>query len=111
VPRPIRRIEIYLPLDYNDGRPIEDSKFIHLEDDLLDRFEGLTAVQRQFPLQGLWRSHSRIYRDRVVIFTAMDFQNKTDFETIHYLERLKKRLKKKFAQLEILITLHDLLAI
>ena len=111
MPRPIRRIEIYLPLDYNDGRPIEESKFIHLEDELLDRFAGLTAVQRQFPLQGLWRSSSEVFRDRVVIFTAIDFQTKTDFEIVHYLERLKRRLKKKFAQLEVLITLQNLMAI
>jgi hypothetical protein len=111
VPRPIRRIEIYLPLDYNDGRPIEETKFIRLEDELLDRFAGLTAVQRQFPLQGLWRSQAEVFRDRVVIFTAIDFQTKTDFEIVHYLERLKRRLKKKFAQLDILITLEDLTAI
>jgi hypothetical protein len=111
VPRPIRRIEIFLPPDYNDGRPIEASKFIHLEDELLDRFTGLTAIQRRYPLRGLWRSHSQVFRDRVVLFTAMDFQTRTDFEIIQYLERLKRRLKKKFAQMEILITLQDLMAI
>ena len=40
VPRPIRGIEIYLPLDYNDGRPIEDSKFI----DVLITVQELLAV-------------------------------------------------------------------
>jgi hypothetical protein len=27
--RPIRSIDIYLPLDYNDGRPIPESKRDH----------------------------------------------------------------------------------
>jgi len=111
VPRPIRRIEIFLPLDYNDGRPIEDSKFSHLENELLARFGGVTTIQRRFPLRGLWRSQSEVYHDRVVVITVMDFQVRTEFESIRYLERLKSRLKKKFAQLEVLITVHELMAI
>ena len=52
VPRPIRSIEIYLPLDYNDGRPIAESEFVALQDELLTRFGGATSTQRQVPLQG-----------------------------------------------------------
>jgi hypothetical protein len=29
--RPIRRIEIYLPLDYNDRRPIPESRYVSLQ--------------------------------------------------------------------------------
>ena len=54
--RPIRSIEIYLPLDYNDGQPIPESKYISLQQELLNRFGGVTSVQRQFPLQGVWQS-------------------------------------------------------
>ena len=57
MPRPIRGIDIYLPLDYNDGRPIEESKYLALQQELLERFGGVTSVQRQFPLQGLWQAH------------------------------------------------------
>jgi hypothetical protein len=111
VPRPIRNIEIYLPLDYNDGRPIEEAKFVRLQEELLARFGGVTTTQRQFPLQGFWRSGSRVYQDRVVVFSVMDFQAHTQLEALRYLERLKERLKKKLAQLEILITVQELLAI
>jgi hypothetical protein len=111
VPRPIRKIEIFLPLEYNDGRPIEEAKFAHLEDELLTRFGGVTSVQRQFPLRGLWRFKAETFQDRVVVFAVMDFQSKSDLEVIRYLERLKGRLKKKLSQLEILITLQDLVAI
>ena len=48
--RPIRNIEVYLPLDYNDGRPIPESKFISIQQELLNRYGGVTSVQRQFPL-------------------------------------------------------------
>jgi len=109
--KPIRAIEIYLPLDYNDGEPIPVSKYVSLQDELLKRFGGVTSLQRQFPLQGAWHSGTEIYYDEVVVFSAMDFRDSTPLECLQYLERLKARLKKKFDQLEILITMADLLAI
>lgn len=107
MPRPIRAIEIYLPLDSNDSRPIEAAKYIPLEDELLARFGGVTSTQRLFPLRGLWQSGTQVFQDRVVVFSAMDFGAQTEFERIRYLERLKK----KFDQLEILITVQELVAI
>ena len=109
--RPIRSIEIFLPLDYNDGRPIPDSKYVSLQQELLSRFGGVTSVQRQFPLQGVWQSGAEVYHDRVVVFSVMDFREETQLEALRYLEKLKGRLKKKFDQLEILITVAELLAI
>jgi hypothetical protein len=109
--RPIRSIEIYLPLDYNDGRPIPESKYVSLQQELLNRFGGVTSVQRQFPLHGVWQSGTKIYHDRVVVFGVMEFRNETQLECLRYLERLKGRLKKRFEQLEILITVAELLAI
>ena len=109
--RPIRSIEIYLPLDYNDGRTIPEAKYIALQQELLDRFGGATSVQRQFPLQGLWQAGTDIYEDRAVVFSVMDFRQGTQLEALRYLEKLKGRLKKKFDQLEILITVAELLAI
>lgn len=111
MPRPIRTIEIYLPLDYNDGAPIEQSKFIGLQRALLRRFGGVTSTQREFPLQGLWHSGRQIFQDRVVVLAAIDFQGETDFELFRYLKRLKDRLKRNFDQLELLITVQDLLAV
>lgn len=111
MPRPVRSIDIYLPLDYNDGRPIPESKFLSLQEELLERFGGVTSTQRQFPLQGLWQSGVEVYQDRVVVFTVMDFAQQSQLQTLRYLELLKGRLKKKFDQLEILITVQELLAI
>jgi hypothetical protein len=109
--RPIRSVEIYLPLNYNDGRPIPESKYISLQQELLNRFGGVTSTQRQFPLQGLWQSGTHTYHDRVVVFSVLDFRDVTQLESLRYLERLQRRLKKKFDQLEILITVAELLAI
>jgi len=108
MPRPISAIEIYLPLDSNEGLPFEESKYVTLQEELLDRFGGITSTHRQFPLQGLWKPNGDVFQDRIVV---IDFHAKTPFETLQYLERLKKRLKRKFAQLEVLITVQELLAI
>jgi hypothetical protein len=71
----------------------------------------VTSVQRQFPLQGIWKSGADIDHGRVVVFSVMDFREQTQWEFLRYLERLNNRLKKKFDQLEILMTVADLLAI
>jgi hypothetical protein len=107
----VRSIGIFLPLDYNNGRTIEESKFSQLENQLLVRFGGVTSIRRQFPLQGLWRTKKRVFQDRVVIFTALDFSSQESSRLIHFLEGLKGRLKKGFAQRDVLITVHELLAI
>lgn len=109
--RPIRSIEIFLPLDFNDGTPIQESKYVSLQQQLLNRFGGVTSIQRQFPLQGVWQSGAHTYHDRVVVFSVMDFREGTQLECLHYLEKLKRRLMKKFDQLEVLITVAELLAV
>jgi hypothetical protein len=38
----VKEYDIFVPLYYNDGTPIESAKFQHLQSLLLERFEGLT---------------------------------------------------------------------
>ncbi len=109
--RPVRSIEIFLPLDFNDGEPIPASRYVSIQRELLQRFGGVTSVQRDFPLQGIWQAGGDVYHDRVVVFSVMDFRIETEVECLRYLERLKVRLKKKLDQLEILITVTQSLAI
>jgi hypothetical protein len=91
--------------------PSQNRNILALQEELLRRFGGVTSIQREFPLQGLWRSENQVFQDRVVVLTVMDFKTRTDFEILTYLKRLKTRLKKRFEQLEILITVQELLAI
>src|SRR5579871_549347 len=86
VPRPVRRVEIYLPLEYNDGRPIADSKYLTLQTELRARFGGVTSTQRQFPLQGAWHFGKDVYEERVVVFTLMDFRDQTEADLLKYLK-------------------------
>ena len=109
--RPIRSIDVYLPLDYNDARPIEEAKFNALEDEFLDRFTGVTTTHRKFPLQGLWKHGTEVFEDRVVVFNMKDFRETPPSQTYRYLERLKNRLKKQFRQLDVLITVQEMVAV
>jgi hypothetical protein len=111
VPRSIRRVEIYLPLEYNDGRRIEEAKYKRLHSELRARFGGVTSTQSQFPLKGVWKSGSELYEERVVVFTMLDFRDQTESRLARYLERLKARLEERFEQEEILITVQELRAI
>ena len=54
MPGAARRNDFYLPLTDNDGRPIGDDVFRDVQRRLLARFGGLTALQREFPLQRIW---------------------------------------------------------
>jgi hypothetical protein len=94
-----------------DGRPIPESRYIAIQQELLNRFGGVMFTKRQFPLEGLWQSRPEVFQDRVVAFAVMDFRTDTQFQSLRYLERRKTRLITKFEQLEILINVQELLAI
>ena len=101
MPRAARRYDVYLPLTDNDGRPFADDLFKSVHDRLLDRFGGLTAQQRDFPLQGIWQGEQRVYYDQVIILTVLDFRRQG---STRFITQLKQVLLREFEQLEILIT-------
>jgi hypothetical protein len=92
---------LYLALTYNDGRPIEDETFDAVERRLLAQFGGLTALQRDFPLRGIWQGETRLYLDQVIIMTVLDFRRRGSAK---FLKQLKGDLLRQFDQFEILIT-------
>jgi hypothetical protein len=96
-----RRYDLYLPLTYNDGRPVEDERFDAVERRLLAQFGGLTAQQRDFPLRGIWQGKTRLYLDQVIIMTVLDFRSRGSTRSIR---EFKTLLLRDFDQLEILIT-------
>jgi hypothetical protein len=58
-----------LPLEFNDGTPIPDLHYLNLQEELLRRFGGVTSVQRQFPLQGIWQNETDVYSDNIVVIS------------------------------------------
>src|SRR5436190_1433705 len=99
--RSARRYDLYLPLTDNNGLPFADNLFKEVQRRLLDRFSGLTAQQREFPLQGIWHGGTRRYLDLVIIMTVLDFRRQG---SSRFIARLKQDLLREFDQLEILIT-------
>jgi hypothetical protein len=101
MPRAARRYDLYLPLTDNDGRAFPDEVFRDVQRRLLARFRGLTALEREFPLQGIWQGATRLYLDQVIVMTALDFRRQG---STRFMAQLKQHLLRGFKQLEILIT-------
>jgi hypothetical protein len=99
--RSARRYDIFLPITFNDGRPIPDELFDAVERRLIVRFGGVTAQQRDFPLRGIWQAETRTYLDQVIVMTTLDFQPRG---SSRFITTLKRELLRDFDQLEILIT-------
>lgn len=101
MPRVARRYDVFFPLNFNDGRLVSDERFDSVERRLLARFGGLTTQMREFPLRGMWQGDARLYLDRVIVMTALDFRPRG---STRFIADLKRNLLQEFDQLEILIT-------
>ena len=90
--------QIYLPLTYNDGRPIEKEKFQLTRQELITRFGGLTSTPPGFPLQGWWQSTQSVVMDDIVIWTVL-----TQADEDQFFLKYKDILKQRFAQEEVFL--------
>ncbi len=60
----LKRFEILLPLNHNEGRPIERIKFRVTHEELLEKFGGTTVDSVR--AWGHWKYRGTLYRDRLV---------------------------------------------
>jgi hypothetical protein len=98
----VKGYDIYLPLRYNDGTPVEVRKFQDVQQRLLDQFGGVTYFPQ--PNEGLWRMGRITYRDEIVIYRVLTEKTRA---ARRFLVQLKQELKKSFRQQEILIVERD----
>jgi hypothetical protein len=98
----VKEYDIFVPLYFNDGTPIDAGKFQELQETLLDQFGGLTFFPQ--PNKGFWRMAGVTYRDEIVIYRVLGPSRE---ESRRFLESLKQRLKRDFEQEEILIVERD----
>ena len=94
----MKEYDLFIPLYYNDGTPIEPAKFQDVQARLLERFEGLTYFPQ--PNQGFWTFGDMTYRDEIVIYRVI---SQSPAASRDFLAGLKGHLKKEFQQEEILI--------
>jgi hypothetical protein len=99
----VKEYDIFVPLFYNDGEPIEARKFQRLQAQLLHHFEGLTFFPQ--PNEGFWRMGSVTYRDEIVIYRVL---TRRAGAARRFLADLKEQLKREFKQEEILIVERDI---
>jgi len=91
-----------LPLNYNDGSLIEPEKFDQTADELCDRFGGIT--QDTVQVTGTWKYGGTRYRDRLLRIRL----DTTEKEATAFLRKAKENWKKRFQQIDIWITSHEI---
>ncbi len=99
----MKEYDIFIPLYYNDGSPIEPKKFQALQKRLLEEFDGLTFFPQ--PNQGFWRIGDVTYRDEIVVYRVVTHKAGS---ARRFLRKLKDELKKALQQEEILIAERDI---
>ena len=99
------QITIQLPLKYNNGEKIEESKFKETYEEVLDITGGITINPR--PLQGAWidPNDGIRYDDETITFSVLiDSEDKITalkVQKILELKQYKEKLKERFNQKEI----------
>lgn len=95
----LRRYEILLPSQFNDGRPIPQDLIADTLQELEQAF-GAVSCETQ-TIVGLWRREGELYRDslaRVFVDAEDTSQNRQFFV------EFKQRLKDRFQQKDIWLT-------
>jgi hypothetical protein len=98
----VKEYDIYLPLRYNDGAPVEARKFRALQQRLLEEFGGVTYFPQ--PNEGLWQMGDVVYKDEIVVYRVLAKKRRP---ARRFLSRLKEELKSSFKQQEVLIVERD----
>lgn len=94
-PSQIKRFEILLPLNYNDGSLIEPDKFLLTVDELCERFGGIN--QDTTRVSGTLKYGGTRYRDDLIrMHVDSDDPNATA-----YLRAQKEIWKNRFQQIDI----------
>jgi hypothetical protein len=98
--------ELYLPLHYNDGRPIDAEKLKNLKRRLVDEFGGLTHFRQEN--EGLWKIGEHTFRDRIEIVRVLA---NDEVSAQAYFAQLKSDLTKDWGQQDFLIVSRQVTAV
>jgi hypothetical protein len=99
----LKRFEILLPLNYNDGGAIEPEKFALTHQELVRQF-GATTVDTTRP-SGTWLYRGTLYQDLLIRITVDSPEPEA---AKAFLRQYKEVLKVRFEQLDIWIAAHDI---
>ncbi len=99
----LKRFEILLPLNHNDGRPIDRAKFRLTHDELLDKFGGTTVDTVR--AWGHWKYRGTLYRDRLI---RIRIDSGDPEDAYKFFRSYKEILAARFEQIDIWITAHEI---
>jgi len=102
----VREYELYVPLHYNDGRPLELDKLTALKRRLVGQFGGLTHFPQEN--EGLWKVGAYTFRDRIVILRVLAADSE---KADAFFAQLKADLKNDWGQNDVLIIARDVSAL
>jgi hypothetical protein len=102
----MREYELYVPLHYNDGRPVELDKLTRLKQRLVHEFGGLTHFPQEN--EGLWKVGQFTFRDRIVILRVL--ANELEKAELFF-RALKEDLKRDWQQNDFLIVAKSVTAL
>jgi hypothetical protein len=94
----VREYDLFIPLNYNDGSPVEQAKLRRVRDKLLKEFTGFTFFPQAG--RGYWKTGGATSRDAVVIYRVLA-ANRRNARRV--LQELKVELQRDLRQEKILI--------
>ena len=95
-------VEILLPKETGNGKPIGQKWFEDLLTELTGKFGGATSFIRA-PGLGLWRSDGETQRDNIAVIEVMAGQLEPEYWT-----RLRERVERELSQEEIVIRAQEI---
>jgi hypothetical protein len=98
----VKEYDLFIPLCYNDGSPIEARKRQSLQVRLLQFFDGVTFFPQ--PNEGYWRMGDVTYREEIVIYRVVAKNARLDRR---FLRQVKEELKDELQQEETFIVERD----
>jgi hypothetical protein len=97
------RFEILLPLQFNDGRAVPRTLLAETSIEIQRRFGGVSWESQV--IEGIWSQGGAEYHDRL---TRIFVDAPDSLENRQFFIDLKARLKVRFEQLDIWLTIHPI---
>ena len=92
----LRRFEVLLPTQFNDGRAVPDEWFADALDEIVDHF-GAVSFHKE-AVEGYWQHGGTLYRDELGMI-VVDIPNNA--KSRKWMKAFKARWKIRLEQLEI----------
>ncbi|MBI1925890.1 hypothetical protein HYR99_16770 [Candidatus Poribacteria bacterium] len=100
---PKYRYELLLPLYENEHHPIDPNEFLRIRDRLGAKFGGY-RFQPAAPYHGFWEHLGVVYEDEALLFIVDGPREK---EGLRWFQAYKEELKMVFRQIEIYLTVSE----